>query len=217
MGEIPRLRLGSSDLEISRFGVGTAPLGSTPGWSIYWGPQDEADAIRAIHAAIEEGINWIDTAPFYGWGRAEEIIGRAVRSRRDRVLIFTKCGTMSDGAGGDYTDLSPDVIRRDLEVSLRRLQVDHVGLARGGAADRRIRSRSSRPRRLPAETPELPGASFFPYPGSGRRALLDRLVVRTPRLRPGHRVAPRSRRPDRGDRRSPNTRGGPQARGSRSM
>src|SRR5438132_6428450 len=128
MGEISRLRLGSSDLEISRVGVGTAPLGSTPGWSIYWGPQDEADAIRAIHAAIEEGINWIDTAPFYGWGRAEEIIGRAVRGRRDRVLIFTKCGTMSDGAGGDYTDLSPEVIRRDLEASLRRLQVYHVDL-----------------------------------------------------------------------------------------
>jgi aryl-alcohol dehydrogenase-like predicted oxidoreductase len=128
MADHPRRRLGSSDLEISPVGVGTAPIGSTPHWSINWGHQDEGNAIRAIHAAIDEGVNWIDTAPFYGWGRAEEIVGRATRDRRDRVHVFTKCGTMNDGLGGDYMDLSPDAIRRDLEASLRRLGMDHVDL-----------------------------------------------------------------------------------------
>jgi aryl-alcohol dehydrogenase-like predicted oxidoreductase len=64
MSELIERRLGSSDLQITPVGVGTAPMGSTPEWSIYWGRQDEGEAIRAIHAAIDEGINWIDTAPF---------------------------------------------------------------------------------------------------------------------------------------------------------
>jgi aryl-alcohol dehydrogenase-like predicted oxidoreductase len=128
MPDLPRRRLGSSDLSISPVGVGTAPMGSTPDWSIYWGRQDEGDAVRAIHAAIDEGVNWIDTAPFYGWGRAEEIVGRAIRDRRDRVFVFTKCGTMNDGAGGDFMDLSPAAIRADVEASLRRLGTDRVDL-----------------------------------------------------------------------------------------
>ena len=66
-------RLGQSDLEITRVGIGTAPIGSTPSWRIYWGPQNESEAIRAIEAALDLGVNWIDTAPFYGWGQ----IGRA--------------------------------------------------------------------------------------------------------------------------------------------
>ena len=56
------------------------PIGSAPGiWWVNWGPQDESEAVRAIHAALDAGVNWIDTAPFYGWGRAEEIVGRAIR------------------------------------------------------------------------------------------------------------------------------------------
>jgi aryl-alcohol dehydrogenase-like predicted oxidoreductase len=128
VADLDRRRLGSSDLEISTVGVGTAPIGSSPDWSIYWGRQDESDAIRAIHAAIDEGINWIDTAPFYGWGRAEEIVGRAVRDRRDRVYVFTKCGTVRLPDGDDRMDLSPAQIRRDLEESLTRLGADHVDL-----------------------------------------------------------------------------------------
>jgi aryl-alcohol dehydrogenase-like predicted oxidoreductase len=125
---LPRRRLGASDLEISPVGVGTAPMGSSPEWSIYWGRQDEEDAIRAIHAAIDEGVNWIDTAPFYGWGRAEEIIGRAIPGSRDRVLIFTKCGTVRLPDDDDRMDLRPSTIRRDLEATLRRLGTDHVDL-----------------------------------------------------------------------------------------
>jgi len=128
VSELPRRRLGSSDLEISPVGVGTAPIGSTPDWSISWGRQDEGDAIRAIQAAIDEGVNWIDTAPFYGWGRAEEIVGRAIRGRRDRVFVFTKCGTVRLPDGDDRMDLSSAQIRKDLEASLRRLDVEHVDL-----------------------------------------------------------------------------------------
>ncbi len=119
--------LGGSDLAITRVGVGTAPIGSAPGdWWVNWGPQDEGDSVRAIHAAIDAGVNWIDTAPFYGWGRAEEIVGRAIRGRD--VLVFTKCGTMRGGDGDDFMDLSPPAIRADVEASLRRLRVDRIDL-----------------------------------------------------------------------------------------
>jgi aryl-alcohol dehydrogenase-like predicted oxidoreductase len=123
-----RRRLGTSDLEITPVGVGTAPIGSRPGeWWLNWGVQDEGDAIRAIHAALDAGVNWIDTAPFYGWGRAEEIVGRALRGRDD-VLVFTKCGTMRAEDGDDFMDLRPKTIRADLEASLRRLGREHVDL-----------------------------------------------------------------------------------------
>jgi len=108
-------------MEISRVGIGTAPIGSTPEWRVYWGPQDEDEAIRAIRTALDLGVNWIDTAPFYGWGRAERIVGKAIRGRRDEVFIFTKCGTLPDGKGGWFTSLRPDSIRRELEASLRNL------------------------------------------------------------------------------------------------
>ena len=121
-------RLGHSELQITRVGIGTAPIGSTTEWRIYWGPQSESDAIRAIDAALDLGVNWIDTAPFYGWGRAEQIVGKAVRGKRNRVFIFTKCGTLPDGSGGWREDLSPAIIRREVEDSLRNLQTDYIDL-----------------------------------------------------------------------------------------
>jgi aryl-alcohol dehydrogenase-like predicted oxidoreductase len=140
---MPRRRLGSSDLELSPVGIGTAPIGSTRDWHIYWGRQDEREAIRAIHAAIDEGINWIDTAPFYGWGRAEEIVGRAIRDRRDRVFVFTKCGTFRDPSGDDFMDLSPEAIRGDLTQSLVRLGLDHVDLLQPHDVDPRVQIEES--------------------------------------------------------------------------
>jgi aryl-alcohol dehydrogenase-like predicted oxidoreductase len=122
-----RRRFGSSDLEITPVGVGTAPIGSTPDWWVWWGPQDESEAVRAIHAALDAGVNWIDTAPFYGWGRAEEIVARAIDGRED-VLVFTKCGTMRRENGDDFMDLRPAAIRADAERSLRRLGVERLDL-----------------------------------------------------------------------------------------
>ncbi len=121
-------RLGQSELEITPVGIGTAPIGSTPDWRIYWGPQSEADAVRAIEAAIDLGVNWIDTAPFYGWGRAEQIVGRALRGKRDKVYIFTKCGSLRNEQGGDFENLKPESIRREVEASLRNLQTDYIDL-----------------------------------------------------------------------------------------
>jgi len=124
---VERRRLGANGPEISVLGVGTAPIGSSPEW-VSWGTQDEADAIAAIHAALDAGANWIDTAPFYGWGRAEEIVGRALAGRRDGVLLFTKCGTLPAADALSQEDNRPAAIRADLEASLRRLGVDHVDL-----------------------------------------------------------------------------------------
>ena len=120
--------LGKSDLKITKVGVGTAPMGSSPEWRVYWGPQDEPAAIRAIHTALDEGVNWIDTAPFYGWGRAEEIIGKAIKDRRSEVYVFTKCGTLPDSKGGSFENLKPESIRREVDASLKRLQIDYIDL-----------------------------------------------------------------------------------------
>src|SRR3954469_20155744 len=86
-----RRRLGASDLLISRVGIGTAPIGSRPGggWG-NWGPEDDAATLGAIQAQVEGGINGVVAAPFYGWGHAEEVVGRALVGRED-VLVFTKC------------------------------------------------------------------------------------------------------------------------------
>jgi aryl-alcohol dehydrogenase-like predicted oxidoreductase len=127
-GRVEQRPLGGSDLSITPVGVGTAPIGSSPGtWWVNWGAQDEGEATRAIQTALDAGVNWIDTAPFYGWGRAEEIVGRAIRGR-DGVLVFTKCGTMRQSDGGDFMDLRPEAIRADVERSLRRLGVERLDL-----------------------------------------------------------------------------------------
>jgi aryl-alcohol dehydrogenase-like predicted oxidoreductase len=121
-------RLGHSDMLITPVGIGTAPIGSTPEWSISWGPQDEQESIRTIQAAIDLGVNWVDTAPFYGWGRAEETVGKALQGRRDQAFIFTKCGTLRDEQGRWYENLQPETIRREVEMSLHRLQTDYIDL-----------------------------------------------------------------------------------------
>jgi len=125
---VERRRLGASDLEITPVGVGTAPISSLPGvWWVNWGPQDEDDSARAIHAALDGGVNWVDTAPFYGWGHGEGVVGRALRGRDD-VLVFTKCGTKRRPDGDDHMDLSPAAIREDVEGSLRRLGRERLDL-----------------------------------------------------------------------------------------
>jgi len=126
--ELETCRLGQSDLEITRIGIGTAPIGSTPNWRIYWGFQDESESIRTIEAALDLGVNWIDTAPFYGWGNAERIVGKALQGKRDKVYIFTKCGTLQNGHGGEREDLSPASIRHEVESSLRDLKIDYIDL-----------------------------------------------------------------------------------------
>jgi aryl-alcohol dehydrogenase-like predicted oxidoreductase len=81
-----------------------------------------------METALDVGVNWIDTAPFYGWGRAEELVGGVVQGRRASLFLFTKCGTFRTAAGGTVEDLRPASIRRDVEASLRRLRTGYIDL-----------------------------------------------------------------------------------------
>src|SRR5258707_15644069 len=88
-----RRRLGSSGFEISTMGLGSWAIGGH-----MWGGQDDAQSVEAIHAALDHGINWIDTAPIYGSGHSEEVVGRAIKelTPSTRPLIFTKFGLWTD-------------------------------------------------------------------------------------------------------------------------
>jgi aryl-alcohol dehydrogenase-like predicted oxidoreductase len=119
--------LGESDLEITTLGLGSGALGGA-GWPFASGPQDDAESIAAIHKAIDLGINWIDTAAIYGYGHAEEVVGKALKGRSKRPLIFTKCGLHPDEKGGLQRVLKADSIRRELEQSLRRLEAPMIDL-----------------------------------------------------------------------------------------
>ena len=130
-----RRRLGADGPEVTVLGVGTAPIGSGREW-VYWGAQDETEAVAAIRAGLDAGVNWVDTAPFYGWGRAEEIVRGALAGRDDDVLVFTKCGTVPDAERVSRMDNRPEAIRADLEASLRRLGRDHVDLLQIHDVDR---------------------------------------------------------------------------------
>jgi aryl-alcohol dehydrogenase-like predicted oxidoreductase len=119
--------LGNSDLRITPLGVGAWAMGGS-GWAFAWGPQDDADSIAAIHAALDRGINWIDTAAVYGLGHSEEVVGRALKGRASRPYIFTKCGLVWNEARAISRTLKRDSIRRECEASLRRLAVDAIDL-----------------------------------------------------------------------------------------
>jgi aryl-alcohol dehydrogenase-like predicted oxidoreductase len=107
----------------SRIGLGTWAIG---GWM--WGGSDEKEAVRAIQAAIEQGINLIDTAPVYGFGRSEEIVGKALSGGlRERVVIATKVA-LNWKDGKPFRDASAKRINKEIEDSLRRLQTDHIDL-----------------------------------------------------------------------------------------
>jgi aryl-alcohol dehydrogenase-like predicted oxidoreductase len=135
---VQKRQLPNTDLELTPVGVGTAPIGSGKDRPVFWGQQDTGESIRAIHRALELGVNWVDTAPFYGWGRAEEVVGRALHGgRADDALVFTKCGTLPDEERGDRMDLSPAAIRADVEASLRRLRVERIDLLQIHDVDRR--------------------------------------------------------------------------------
>jgi aryl-alcohol dehydrogenase-like predicted oxidoreductase len=121
-----KLRFASTELDVSAIVLGTWVTG---GWM--WGGADELDSIRTIHRALDLGINFIDTAPVYGFGRSEEVIGRALRERRDRdgVVVATKGGLEWDAAQRQIRrNSSPARIRQEVDDSLRRLRRDHIDL-----------------------------------------------------------------------------------------
>jgi aryl-alcohol dehydrogenase-like predicted oxidoreductase len=119
-----RIAIGKSGLTTSRIGLGTWAIG---GWM--WGGTDEAQSIATIRSAVERGVTLIDTAPAYGFGRSEEIVGKALAeaSLRDKVQIATKVGLVwQDGAV--FRDSRPPRIRKEIEDSLRRLRTDYIDL-----------------------------------------------------------------------------------------
>lgn len=131
-------RLGKSNIEISPIVLGTWAIG---GWM--WGGSDEKSAIEAIHASIDHGVTTIDTAPVYGMGLSEQIVGKAIKGKRDKVVIATKCGMRWDTEEGSEPwpnqdpkgnpiiirkNLKPASIVHECEQSLKRLHVEAIDL-----------------------------------------------------------------------------------------
>lgn len=98
------------------------------GWAFAWGHQEDNESIEAIHAALDLGVNWIDTAAVYGLGHSEEVVGAAVKERSDKPYIFTKCARAWDENRQIVKRLKRDSIRKECEDSLRRLQVEVIDL-----------------------------------------------------------------------------------------
>lgn len=92
-----------------------------------WGPQDDQTSIATIKRALSLGINWIDTAPVYGLGHSEEIVGKAIKGR-EKPYIFTKCSMLWDSKGHVYHSLRVDLIQREVEASLKRLDIEIIDL-----------------------------------------------------------------------------------------
>ncbi len=120
-------RLGNSDIEITPIGVGAWAIGGG-GWQFGWGPQDDNESIEAIRTALDNGINWIDTAAIYGLGHSEEVVAKAVEGRPNRPYIFTKCERVWDEHGKITGRLKRDSILKECESSLRRLKLDVIDL-----------------------------------------------------------------------------------------
>lgn len=131
-------QLGSCDLQITPVVYGAWVIGG-----IFWGGADDEESIGAIQASLDAGVNCIDTAPMYGCGKSEELVGKAIRGRRDSVILATKCGLRWDAEEGQpffnvkqfggedrmvYRNLRPESVRLECERSLERLGVDTIDL-----------------------------------------------------------------------------------------
>lgn len=130
-------QLGDSDLKVSVITFGAWAIGGA-----MWGGSDEKDAVEAIHAALDEGITTIDTAPVYGFGKSEELVARAIAGKRDKVQLLTKFGLRWDSTEGEpffdlsdqgkvykiYRNARKQSIIQECEDSLRRLNTDHIDL-----------------------------------------------------------------------------------------
>jgi aryl-alcohol dehydrogenase-like predicted oxidoreductase len=114
-------------MDLSPIGIGAWAMGGGD-WPFAWGPQDDHQSISAIHAALDRGVNWIDTAAVYGLGHSEEVVGRAIAGRSLRPYIFTKCSLVWNDKREISNSLKADSIRRECEASLRRLKIDAIDL-----------------------------------------------------------------------------------------
>ena len=119
-------KLGYTDLQLTTVGLGAWAMGGP--WLFGWGPQDDDQSIATIHRAMDEGINWIDTAPIYGHGRSETVVGRALRQIKQKPLIATKCGLCWDENHERITRLKAESVRAECHDSLKRLGIDTIDL-----------------------------------------------------------------------------------------
>ena len=126
--------LGKTDISASAVALGTWAIGGGP----WWGDSDDSQSVKAIRAAIDAGVNLIDTAPAYGFGHSEEVVGKSIKGLRDKVILSTKCGLWwNDDRGSSFFEMGdkhvkrcllPDTIREEVEISLNRLDTDYIDL-----------------------------------------------------------------------------------------
>jgi aryl-alcohol dehydrogenase-like predicted oxidoreductase len=119
-------KLGYTDLALTTIGLGTWAMGGP--WEFGWGPQDDDEAIAAILTAIDNGINWIDTAPVYGCGHSEELVGKALKQLSAKPIIATKCGMRWNNKREKINCLKKDSIIKECHESLKRLGIDVIDL-----------------------------------------------------------------------------------------
>ena len=129
-----KMSIGKSGIETSAIGLGTWAIGGDSNW----GPSDDGESIKTIHRARELGITLLDTAPAYGLGHSEEIVGKALKGRRDQYVLATKCGIRWDIDEGGLLmerdgvkivrNASPARLAEEIEMSLKRLGTDHIDL-----------------------------------------------------------------------------------------
>jgi methylglyoxal reductase len=126
------MKIGNVGLDVSRIGLGTWAIGGGPAFG---GADTEELGVKTIKTALDVGVNLVDTAPGYNFGRSEEIVGKAIAGRRDEYAIITKCGLVWDREGAFFSkvgdrvlnrSLAPESIERELDLSLERLGTDYV-------------------------------------------------------------------------------------------
>ena len=120
-------RLGWTDLELTTVGLGTWAIGGGD-YKYGWGPQDDDESVKAIRDALEAGVNWIDTAPIYGLGRSETVVGKAIKGVSPAPVVATKCGLVWNDEREQWGQLKADSVRKEVEASLKRLDIERIDL-----------------------------------------------------------------------------------------
>lgn len=119
-------KLGYTELELTTVGLGAWAMGGP--WLFGWGPQDDSESIKTVLTALDKGIGWIDTAPIYGHGRSEQVVGKALKQTSHKPIIATKCGLIADSNSERIPCLKAESIRDECHRSLKRLGIDVIDL-----------------------------------------------------------------------------------------